>query len=268
MTLPASPPIKASDINIELGRAGNAAFDINGSAERTLAGVPSGAISFSDFLGKAAFSVSYLGNTASVSNNTTYTFSGESLGVAASSREIFVAVSWNGGVALRTLSSATIGGISATIQVQDGVSNGTTLSLGAAIISAAVPTGTTGNIVCTFSGSGNTMCDIGKFRVVSKTAIIATAHDAPTTSNSVATTSVNINVGTNGALIAAYNNSDTGNVTWGNITKQYEGDFTVAGGHYSGALTTGLSSQVGRNITTSQNTSGGSGTAIAVISIN
>ena len=52
MTLPASGPMSASMINVELGRAAGAYFDINGAAERGLAQVPSGAISFSNFYGK------------------------------------------------------------------------------------------------------------------------------------------------------------------------------------------------------------------------
>lgn len=52
MTLPASGPISASNINLELRRASNATFNINGSLERALAGVLSGAISLSNFYGK------------------------------------------------------------------------------------------------------------------------------------------------------------------------------------------------------------------------
>lgn len=52
MSLPLIGLIKASDINTELGRGYNAAFSMNGGPERTLAGVPSGNIKFSDFHGK------------------------------------------------------------------------------------------------------------------------------------------------------------------------------------------------------------------------
>lgn len=55
MALPVSPnTITANNINVELGRAGTAAFSINGADERALAGVASGQISFSDFHGKSA----------------------------------------------------------------------------------------------------------------------------------------------------------------------------------------------------------------------
>lgn len=53
MTLPSSGTLQASDINVELGRAWNHFFDMNGAAERNLAGKPSGAISFWDFYGKS-----------------------------------------------------------------------------------------------------------------------------------------------------------------------------------------------------------------------
>jgi len=51
---PISSQPSASEINVELGRAANAPFSINGAAERALAQVPSGQISFSDFIGKSA----------------------------------------------------------------------------------------------------------------------------------------------------------------------------------------------------------------------
>ncbi len=56
MTLPGSGAMAAALINVELGRASTAPFDINGAAERALAGVPTGAISFADFYGKSASS--------------------------------------------------------------------------------------------------------------------------------------------------------------------------------------------------------------------
>lgn len=53
MTLPSSGTITAAMINAELGRSATAYFNINGSAERTLAGRPSGAIYFNHFHGKS-----------------------------------------------------------------------------------------------------------------------------------------------------------------------------------------------------------------------
>lgn len=52
MTLPTSGPMTAAMINVELGRAANAPFSINGADERALAEKLSGPIAFSDFYGK------------------------------------------------------------------------------------------------------------------------------------------------------------------------------------------------------------------------
>lgn len=54
MALPSTGTITAAMINVELGRAENAPFNINGAEERALAGKPTGAISFDDFRGKSA----------------------------------------------------------------------------------------------------------------------------------------------------------------------------------------------------------------------
>jgi hypothetical protein len=61
MPLPLSGAISFNDINVELGVAGTTTASLNQASYRTLAGVPSGAISMSDFYGKAnqfAFTIS------------------------------------------------------------------------------------------------------------------------------------------------------------------------------------------------------------------
>ncbi len=52
--MPISATPTASEINVELGRASTAAFSMDGVDERGLAGVPSGPITFNDFIGKSA----------------------------------------------------------------------------------------------------------------------------------------------------------------------------------------------------------------------
>lgn len=61
MTLPASGPISFNDINVELGVSGTTQASLGQASYRTLAGVASGAISMSNFYGKAnafAFTIS------------------------------------------------------------------------------------------------------------------------------------------------------------------------------------------------------------------
>lgn len=57
MTLPASFPLSMSQVNTELGRATNATTSLLETATRTLAQVPSGAVSYSNLLGKASLTV-------------------------------------------------------------------------------------------------------------------------------------------------------------------------------------------------------------------
>ena len=77
---------------------------------------------------------------------TTYTFSAQNLGVASADRRIVVCVrGWADNST--TVSSATIGGVAATIHINQGMNFGS-----AAIFSAIVPTGATGDIVITWGG--------------------------------------------------------------------------------------------------------------------
>lgn len=54
MALPESGVMTAAMINVELGRAASAAFNLNGEEERSLAEILSGKISFNDFFGKSS----------------------------------------------------------------------------------------------------------------------------------------------------------------------------------------------------------------------
>lgn len=54
MPLPSSGPLSLSQVNVELGKASTTPVSLNDADVRTLAGKPSGAISFADLLGKSA----------------------------------------------------------------------------------------------------------------------------------------------------------------------------------------------------------------------
>jgi hypothetical protein len=96
------------------------------------------------------------------SNLTTYTFTGCDFGAADASREVFVVIGWAQG-ANRTLNSVTIGGVAATL----GSAANYSTAAGTRLAFAAVPTGATGDVVCTFSG-GITGCCIAVYRVTDR----------------------------------------------------------------------------------------------------
>lgn len=60
--MPISTTPTASEINVELGRAATDPFSIDGAEERGLAQVPSGPISFNDFIGKSAYAPNFVSN--------------------------------------------------------------------------------------------------------------------------------------------------------------------------------------------------------------
>ncbi|RWO22809.1 hypothetical protein [Mesorhizobium sp.] len=224
-------------------------------------------------IGESVFSVQFLGYTEiETSGLTTYTFLAEDFGVPSSTREIFVTINVAAGVVTRSVSSATIGGIAATIRSQAGVSDLVDQSITSGIISAVVPSGTSGTIAVTLTGTGN-MCVIGVYRVTRRTSLVDTGTDTYSGGNPIVVTDT-VNVGDNGAVIAAATFGDqNGSITWVGVTETY--DDTESGGsapeqsRYSGALITGLATEVGRTISATQSSaSPPNGAAMAIVSIN
>lgn len=100
--------------------------------------------------GSLAYSTTYIGMADSASG----VFAGSDFGPAHLSRRIFVAVRWTGNsTVLKTLTGATIGGVTATIHIQNGADASVGAFYGIAIISALVPAGTSGTISLSFSGA-------------------------------------------------------------------------------------------------------------------
>lgn len=110
-----------------------------------------------------AISLSHLGTADSTSDLTAYTFSSESLGAADADRTIICAVhAIDAGASTGVgISSATIGGVAAEVQHEYSFGSSTTTYTG--IITASVPTGTTGDVVITFSHAVLN-CHIGLWR--------------------------------------------------------------------------------------------------------
>lgn len=159
-----------------------------------------------------AVTITFTDSVADASDLTTYTFSGRSLGVAAPDRTIVVGAV-GAGAAARTVSSVTVAGISATIQVQEGSATGATTCLATAL----VPTGTTGDIVVTFSG-GVVRAAIGIWRARDANVIV----DTGTSTADPSTDTININAG--GAVFGAAITNAASSYSWTNLTELYDQD--------------------------------------------
>lgn len=94
--------------------------------------------------GGGGLDVSYLGYVSDTNDAAAYTFSSVDLGAAATDRTIIVHVHQRNSISITAVS---IGGVSATIDVAASGDN----SGDHAIVRAAVPTGTTGDIVVTLA---------------------------------------------------------------------------------------------------------------------
>lgn len=96
-------------------------------------------------------SFTFLQSTDDAANSSTYTFASQNFGATDAARRIVVCVNGRAGSAGSTISSVTIGGVSATIHVQ--ANNGASASCTSCIASALVPSGASGSIVVTFSAT-------------------------------------------------------------------------------------------------------------------
>lgn len=168
---------------------------------------------------------------------TSYTFTSASLGAAASNRVIVVTIYGRASTSSgRSVSAVTIGGVSATQAVTETANN----NFMTAIWYAAVPSGTTGNIVVTWSGGNmeNTVVDIHRTTGISGAPV-------DTDTSAVNPMSETINVSAGGLCIGIYAEETSATYTWTGITEVADGvpDFngvTSAGDAFATAQT-GLS---------------------------
>lgn len=182
----------------------------------------------------SSIDLSATASSVSTADQTTYTFSGLSLGTADAAREIVVATSSRGS-SNEVPSSVTVGGISAT-QIFSTGGAGDLSHIG--IYRASVPTGTTGDVVVTFPGS-QVRCAVQVWRMLGAAAgTHATASDE-TVSSGVLTTSIAVPAG--GAVVAMIYAGVATGCTWTNLTENSDGDFESE--RYSAASAMSASAQ-------------------------
>lgn len=140
-------------------------------------------------------SISYISNNSTTTNSTSHTFTAQSIGSTGNNRYIVVSISGYQ-ASVGALSSATIGGVSATIAVQ---ANGTNTV--AVIIIAAVSSGTTADIVLTWANNTQNV-GIAVHRVVDLNSATANTTGNDTTLSTGAA-SFTLNNNANAIMVAS-----------------------------------------------------------------
>lgn len=193
------------------------------------------------------------GDNQSATSRTVWTFSTMSIGTASATRRVICLVSGRSSTNSRTVSSATIGGISATIDIQTTASSsGSTV---AAIIAATVPTGTTADVVVTFSGAmSEGDCYVTSLDNLVSVTPVDTAGVNQTSGNTI-TTGANVDWQAGGYVIAYTSNFTTGSTTtWTGATEYF--DETPNGHMLSGAYGQPTSNATGQTITSDHTVNG------------
>lgn len=159
MTLPSSGTLTSTQIRTELALGVGVNLVVPDTLTRNLAGRLSGSVVWpNDFWGqtKTGYAVAQdqSNNIATVAGVATH--AAMAFGATAWNRKIICMVWWacSTTAVVAALSSASIGGVVATVHTQRNDAGGSaTSNYGCAIISATVPTGASGNVVLTFSNA-------------------------------------------------------------------------------------------------------------------
>ncbi len=186
----------------------------------------------------AGLEASQTGSDSDGTTQSTYTFSGVSIGAADANRYVVVGLALRA-AGNRTISSVTIGGVTATSAVDlDGDAGGNTTR--AALFIAAVPTGTTADVVMTLSGSAARAAVVA-WRLVNAN---PTANDTDTSSSDPSGSTLNIPAGGVGIGFGASHNGTS--VSWTNLVEDV--DSVESGMVYSGAHNTYMAEQTGLDV--------------------
>jgi hypothetical protein len=156
--------------------------------------------------------ISFLQDSTDTANATTYTWSSQSLGTAASDRYIVVALNsrMSGGP---TSTSVTVGGVSAILVAEQWF-----LGCYSSLWIAAVPTGATGDIVATF-GAGQVRAFYGAWRLDDLASATASDTDASTAHPHAGT----LDIPVDGVGIASVIATDAATMTWSGLTGDASG---------------------------------------------
>ncbi len=182
----------------------------------------------------------YVSTNSSAANASSYTFSAQAIGVAAANRRVIVGIATRDITALPT--SVTVGGTSLTLDIDE------TNTPVASIWSGVITTGTTANIVLTYS-SAQTYAGIGVWTVYGKSAA-ATAESTANTATPTAT--ITTVAGDFCVAMLAYRCTvTTPGMGWTTATERFDGPGDGAVRMFAGAdrVASGTSTDMGGTIT-------------------
>jgi hypothetical protein len=181
-------------------------------------------------------SISFRASNTSGTDGTSFTFAGTDIGAAAANRHVIVGISGlTDGLADTTLDSCTVGGISATQQVEQKNGDG-----GHAWISIAkVTTGTTADIVFTTAA---TIARVGIIVWAAYDLLSATARATVGSSGTPAVLDANVLAGD--IIVACAFTNAAATMTWTGLTERY--DTTIEGAYVGGADHTAIISETPR----------------------
>src|SRR6185369_5086511 len=167
------------------------------------------------------FSLAYVTNAVDSVDASTFTFSSQSFGAETCGKRYIVVGLGGGGVAA-TISSVTIGGITAT-QILN-INTATGIASRGGMFYAEVPTGTTGSVVVTWSTT-IARCGIAIWRMVNPITMTPTSSDTQTTTSASVMTFATTTIPTNGGAIGYIYMDDsaaTRTWTWTGMTENFD----------------------------------------------
>lgn len=169
-----------------------------------------------------AAAISYVGLTTLADTGAAQSVAGVSVGAAAYNRTVVMIVHWYNPTSVKALSSATIGGVAATIHAQNTGVGGSAAKTGCAIISAFLPAGTTATVTLDFvAGAAYYHAYLETYRVVGL--ISAVAIDAISTAvSAVNTFNGTIDVLEDGVLLMGGTLFAAVSYSFSGVTENYE----------------------------------------------
>ena len=184
--------------------------------------------------------VSFTASAVSATDLTTYTFSSQSLGTEAADRKVVVVA--KAGANFADVSTLTVAGSSATL-----VKNQQTTEESVDIWQVALATGTTGDIVVTWSAATQ-FCGIGVYAVYGA----AAAAHATAGSSSADPATATIDCPAGGVIISGVIHRSTATTfTWTNLTERYDALVENGIAYHSGASDAFATTQTGLALTAS-----------------